>query len=195
MRCEVSLMKYMQAESVLPVPKIVAYSDTLDTAIAQMIWYDEPGNRNYETTAKVTPETEAKRRNFLRSLAFQMSRLEYLRFDKIGMPDFTDTLATGAKPKATCAYRWKAPHEIKPDDLESDEQVYDADFDDYPDTENMIFGVRKILDILYAHPLIAASTIGPLSSNEPETFVLSHPDLNFQNILTDDEGNVTDIID
>ncbi|KAJ4338774.1 hypothetical protein N0V87_003689 [Didymella glomerata] len=233
MRCEVSLMKYMRFERVLSVPKIVSFSDTLDTAIgapfilmklmrgrpAQMIWYDEPGNRNYETTAKVTPETEVKRRNFLRSLAFQMSKLEYLRFDKIGMPDFTETLTTGAKPKVTCAYRWKSSHGTKPEDLESDDQIYEygpfdsseeyttagideawpnthsADFDDYPDTENMIFGVRKILDLLYSHPLIASSTIAPLSTDEPETFVLSHPDLDLQNILTDDKGNVTGIID
>lgn len=233
MRCEVSLMKYLHIGGVLPVPKIVAFRDTLDTVIgapfilmkllrgrpAQMIWYDEPGNRNYETTAKVTPETEIKRRNFLRSLAFQMPKLEFLRFDKIGTPDFTDTLTTGAKPKVTCSYRWKSPYETKPEDLESDDQIYTygpfgssqeymaagldekwpnthgADFDDYPDTEAMIFGVRKILDVLYSHPLIATSTIAPLSADEPETFVLSHPDLDFQNILTDDEGNVTGIID
>lgn len=214
MRCEVSLMKYMHVGRVLPIPKIVAFSDTLDTAIgapfilmkllrgrpAQMIWYEEPGNRNYETTAKVTPKTEVKRRNFLCSLAFQMSKLEYLRFDKIGTPDFTETLVTGTKPKVTYAYRWKSPHETKPEDLDSDDQIYEygpfesseeymtagideawpnthsADFDDYPDTENMIFGVRKILDILFAHPLIATSTIAPLDTDEPESFVLSHPD-------------------
>ncbi|KAF3037955.1 hypothetical protein E8E12_005825 [Didymella heteroderae] len=233
MRCEDSLMKYLHVERLLPVPKIVAHSDALDTVIgapfileklmrgrpAQMIWYDEPGNRTYETTAKVTPETEIKRRTVLRSLAFQMSKLEYLRFDKIGMPDFTDTLVTGGKPKVTCAYRWKSPYETKPDDLESSDQIceygpfkssqdymtsgidskwpstHNPDFDEYPDTGNMIFGVRKVLDILYSHPLLATSSIAPLSTDEPETFVLSHPDLDFQNVLTDDEGNVTDIID
>jgi hypothetical protein len=233
MRCEVSLTKYLQIERLVPVPKIVAFNTTLHTVIsapfilmklmrgrpAQMIWYDEPGNRTYETTSKVTPETEARRRNFLHSLAFQMSKLEYLRFDKIGMPDFTDTLNTDAKPKVTCSYRWKSPYEMKPEDLESDDQIYrygpfdssqdymtagtdtkwpnthTSDFDEYPDTENMFFGIRKVLDILYAHPLIATSTISPLSTEEPESFVLSHPDLDFQNILTDEEGNVTGIID
>ncbi|KAF1923703.1 uncharacterized protein M421DRAFT_74579 [Didymella exigua CBS 183.55] len=233
MRCEVSLTKYLNIERVVPVPKIVAFNNTLETIIgapyilmkqmrgrpAQMIWYDQPGNRTYETTSNVTPETEIKRLIFLRSLAFQMSKLEYLRFDKIGMPDFTDTLITDAKPNVTCAYRWKSPYEMKPEDLESDEQIFkygpfdssqeymtagidtkwpsthSPDFDEYPDTENMIFGVRKLLNILYSHPLIATSTIAPLATEEPETFTLSHPDLDFQNILCDDEGNVTGIID
>ncbi|KAJ4375662.1 hypothetical protein N0V86_007195 [Didymella sp. IMI 355093] len=233
MRCEISLTKYLQIERLVPVPKIFAFNTTLDTVIgapfilmklmrgrpAQMIWYDEPGNRTYETTSKVTPETEFRRCNFLHSLAFQMSKLEHLRFDKIGMPDFTDTLTTDAKPKVTCSYHWKSPYEMKPEDLESDDQIYKygpfdssqdymtagidtkwpnkhtPDFDEYPDTENMFFNIRKVLDILYSYPLITTSTISPLSTEEPESFVLSHPNLDFQNILTDEEGNVTGIID
>ena len=48
-------------------------------------------------------------------------------------------------------------------------------------------GVRKILDIVFAHPVF--------NSQQDETFVLQHEDLDLQNILTDAEGNVTGIID
>ena len=186
---------------------------------AQTIWYDEPGNRTYETTSQVTPETEAKRYNFLRSLAYIMARLEDLQFDQIGMPDFANTLLTGQGPKITYSYRWKNPYDMTPEDLKSDSQIYkygpfgsskdymiakldtvwpltaDPDLDEYPATQNMIFGIRKILDIIYSHPAIAKSTTIPSDTEEPESFVLRHPDLDFQNILCDDDGYISAIID
>jgi hypothetical protein len=42
---------------------------------------------------------------------------------------------------------------------------------------------------------MSASKHNPLDNVEPETFVLRHPDLDLQNILTDEEGNITGIID
>lgn len=233
MRCEVSLTKYLHLETGAPVPEIVAFNDTLDSIIgapyilmkrmrgrpAQSIWYDDPANRTYETTSHVTPETEVKRYNFLRSLAYQMAKLETLQFDQIGMPDFTNTLVTGKKPKITCSYCWKSPYETTSEDLKSDSQIYrygpfesskdymlakidttwpltpDPDLEEYPDTQNMLFGIRNILDIIYSHPTIASSTTDPCNTGGPESFVLRHPDLDFQNILCDDDGNVSGIID
>jgi hypothetical protein len=52
-----------------------------------------------------------------------------------------------------------------------------------------------MIDILHAQPVIAVSKKDPLNNEEEETFVLRHPDLDLQNILVDDAGNVTGIID
>jgi hypothetical protein len=49
-------------------------------------------------------------------------------------------------------------------------------------------GMRKIIDIIFSSPPFAPT-------EENETFVIRHPDLDLQNILTDEEGNVTGIID
>ncbi|KAF3048960.1 hypothetical protein E8E11_007098 [Didymella keratinophila] len=50
-----------------------------------------------------------------------------------------------------------------------------------------------VLDIICAYPTVAVSKSNPIDEIQP--FVLRHPDIGFQNILTDPEGSVTDIID
>ncbi|KAF2864886.1 hypothetical protein BDV95DRAFT_588256 [Massariosphaeria phaeospora] len=49
-------------------------------------------------------------------------------------------------------------------------------------------GVRKILDMVFA-----TGAFNP--SKEQETFALAHHDLDLQNLLTDEDGNITGIID
>ena len=180
-------------------------------------WFDEPKNPNYINANRVSPEMELVRRNILTSLAGVMAELQDLEFDKIGMPDFTKTVENmGDAPVIMHSYRWKDPDKMTPEDLESESQVYaygpfdsskeymtskleekwsstpDPEDDDNPYVQNMCLGVRKILDIIYAVPAITCSS----ETNEAkETFVLRHPDLDLQNILTDDDGNVTGILD
>jgi hypothetical protein len=74
----------------------------------------------------------------------------------------------------------------------------DADFDpddkDDQDTWNSRYGIRRILDLIYVEPATAFSLRDPNDIFEPGSFVLRHPDLDFQNILVNDYGYVTGII-
>ncbi|KAF2032961.1 hypothetical protein EK21DRAFT_109414 [Setomelanomma holmii] len=57
-------------------------------------------------------------------------------------------------------------------------------------------GIRKVLDMLYVHLTISSSTSDHTNCCNKETFVLRHPDLDFQNILVDPtSGEVTGLID
>jgi hypothetical protein len=70
-----------------------------------------------------------------------------------------------------------------------------ASLTDDPDTQAIKLGVRKVLDITYAHPTIASSRKDPTDANELETFLLRHSDLYFQDILVENACHVTGIID
>jgi hypothetical protein len=69
------------------------------------------------------------------------------------------------------------------------------DDDDTPDIRNYAYDIRKVMHTLHAQPIIAVSKKEPFDTNGEETFVLRHPDLDLQNILVDDDGNVTGNID
>jgi hypothetical protein len=48
--------------------------------------------------------------------------------------------------------------------------------------------------MIYAQPTVASSKIDPKDTTEDELFVLRPPDLDFQNIPVDNDGNVIGII-
>jgi len=233
MRCEMALMEYLHDSTDIPVPEVITFEDKVDSCIgapycvmeqlpgkpAHHIWFEDTTDRNYITANRISAATEAKRCNFLRSLAQTMAQLQNLKFDKIGAPDMRDTFDFDDEMKITHSYRWKSPYGMKAEDLEGEGQIYqygpfesskeymtstlddkwptipDPDFDYDPESQNIVLGIRKILDIVYAHPTIAFSKTDPTDPDEKETFVLRHPDLDMQNILVDDDGNVTGIID
>lgn len=56
------------------------------------------------------------------------------------------------------------------------------------DAQNYILGARTLLDMIFAQPVF-----NPEQARE--TFTLQHADLDLQNILVDEDGNVTGIID
>jgi hypothetical protein len=139
-------------------------------------------------------------------------------FDRIGVP-YLDEFKDPDGSNVTTSYRWKNPYEMTPEDLTGEGQIYKygpfenslqymtsnldeawpstpyPDAEDDPERQNKIYGIRKILDIIYAHPTIAFSKKDPTGAAEKETFVLRHPDLDMQNILVDDSGNVVGILD
>ena len=183
------------------------------------LWFENHDDRNYITADCISEETEKKRVNMLRSLAQVMSELQAFSFDGIGMPDFYKTNASG-EFQVDSEFRWKHSSEIDYDNLKM-EQTYpygpftsskdymttrlDALWPVNPPLEGVYYsdrlikiGFRKILDIIHAHPTISRSiAIAATSSGSyfKESYVLRHPDLDFQNILVDSEGNVTGIID
>jgi hypothetical protein len=142
-----------------------------------------------------------------------MVELQNIGFDKIGMPDFTATLDHGEKPVITHSYQWaedtaKIEDQLVPyGHFDSSEEfmtskieekwssLSDSDVDDDHHTQNMLLDVRKILNIIYANPTISYSVEDHENPWDEETFVLRDPDLDLQNILVDDAGNITGIID
>jgi hypothetical protein len=99
---EAESMKYIWRNTTIPVPRIYAYSATLNNDVdcpyiimsrlpgksAANIWLLEPYEYDAPSQMTGTPslDAERKRLNFLRSLATQMTKLKELRFDPIGMP-------------------------------------------------------------------------------------------------------------
>jgi aminoglycoside phosphotransferase (APT) family kinase protein len=180
---------------------------------AYVSWFEKCKERNHLSGNRVPPDTEMMRCNILRSLANTMVDLQNIEFDKIGMPDFTATLDHGEKPVITHSYQWVEDTAKNNDQLipygpfDSSEEFMaskieekwsslpDSDVEDDIRTQNMLLGVRKILNIIYANTIISCSVKPHQNSWDEETFVLRHPDLDLQNILVDDAGNVTGIID
>ncbi len=183
------------------------------------IWYDDVSAQNHVTAGRISEETEAKRVNMLRSLAKVMAGLQTMELKDIGMPIFTDGRRR-QPPRAVHSYRWKDPYSLTPMDLESDTQLYQygpfassieymtGNLDTSWPKENsetldklsaesrlLALGIRRVLDIISSHPVIKTSKPPNAETSKEETFVLQHPDLDLQNILVDDDGNVTGILD
>jgi hypothetical protein len=174
----------------------------LSTAFRRLNLKAGTTDRDYISANRISPETETFRCNMLRSLTTAMAELQNLEFDKIG----------------THLYRWNEPYEDAAECSQPEEQVYtygpfesskefmtaelEAKWFPVADLEeeniqgqNMVLGIRKILDTFHATPTISLSSKDSQGKSEKETFVLSHPALDFQNILTDNDGNVPGIID
>lgn len=95
-RSDVLTLRYIKKHTGLPVPDIVAYSDTCDNELghpytlmtfmqgtrADEYWYED------DDQEQTRPETEEWRRKFLKSLANIMSKLQNLRFAAGGRLEF-----------------------------------------------------------------------------------------------------------
>jgi hypothetical protein len=179
---------------------------------AYQIWFDDIDNYDPQTAClqadSPTPETEKKRITFLRSLAAIMSELGQLHFDEIGVPIFH----MGRKPKPPSvgpSYHWNDSENgqelVERPTFKTTKNFIDSMLDTtwnhaVGDDEDVSIGtgwradnvhcmhrgIRKILDIVFALPSF---------NQENETFTICHPDLDLQNVLTDEEGNITGIID
>jgi hypothetical protein len=196
MCAEADLMKYLHEHTDVPVPKVIASEEILDNTLgapyilmrrvpgvpAYQLWFEDSTRRNHIDASRITADTETRRINFLRSLAQTMAQLRSLKFDRIGMPIFTD----GAKqvpPRAVHAFRWKYPNSLTPEDLSSDSQIYkDGPFKSsreymsakldllWPldsqalevlpcETRQMAKGIRKVLKIVVSHPTMIPSQL------------------------------------
>ena len=165
-----------------------------------------------------SPELEQKRITFLRSLAQAMSELAPLKFDGIGLPVFHNlntkyphyTIGIGS------IWRWHSKSDMQAltpfGPFKTSKQLFTALLNDawYPDRDYdvedtrrdviILRGVQKILDIVincppFSPPPALSSLNGEDGVPVQESFVLRHDDLDLQNILVDDDGHVTGIID
>jgi hypothetical protein len=154
---------------------------------------DESGYA-YRTADDPSIQTEKKRLTFLRSLARIMTDIQSVSFEKIGMP----VLNFSGNPYVGPSYRWLGDGS---DDAIARKPV--ATFQQYIQTELEKFrpkedapvntrtmkaeGIWRILNIIFSLPVFNPSG--------PQTFTIHHNDLDLQNILVDDNGNVTGLID
>lgn len=184
---------------------------------ATEIWFEgiDVGD---DDISKIRPskEVEAKRVNMLRSLAKTMAGLQSLEFKSIGMLAFPDG-DSSQPPYVAHKFFWKGERDLTNEALESDTQVdqegpssseylncpldqmcprMDSELLDTLDEDTRFYGLglRKIRDILLAHPIINNSKSPDAEASEGETFVLKIG-LELGDILVDDDGHVTGILD
>jgi hypothetical protein len=167
---------------------------------AYSIWFDNPYNPGlaFRTADVPSVPTEKKRINFLRSLARAMTEIQRLSFEKIGMPEISEEGTISVGP----SYTWndeEDPDEATERPAFSTTRMYAAvslatnfgvDPNRGPETTyRRSSGIRHILNIVFSQPVFEETL------SDRETFTIHHNDLDLQNILVDEEGNVTGIID
>lgn len=183
-------LQYIKAHTIIPVPEILHYDTTANNEIGapyiamsyisgrtvSRLWFEDSGP---------TP-LEERRQNILRQLAKSISQLNMYRFDKIGSlipndlgdghqigPCFDFEEADDESLRITSS----GPH---PDTISFLKQYW------APTNEGSSFGIgaAKVLE-----------EILPLMPVHDSTYALALPDFDSQNIMADEQGNITGIID
>jgi hypothetical protein len=158
-------------------------------------------------------ELEEKRARFLRSLAQHMAELGKIQITQIGMPTFQESGNTFTHPKAGPRYKWfpgepwgyekhgpySTTQECIQDRLEYiDMSVEDGIKDGIVTEESLTRQMRgkvKFLKIVFSPEIFPHLGNRTSYLTRKETFTIHHNDLDLQNILVDEEGNITGIID
>jgi hypothetical protein len=225
LRNDAQTMSYISRHTGILCPEVVGFSDSLSNILgapyiamranhgiqSTKVWFDrdEDGDDDLENACLPDKARMRIRVNFLRSLATQMAKLQTLEFDRAGTLDFSHD---AENPIIGPTYHWKTVSEmanLSLNDLStpasincipaystSKEYFTNALNIHWPHREgsedNINNGRRRIMEFMLASPPFNKSkTVG----DEKETFVLRHDDLDFQNVLCDEQGNVTAIID
>jgi hypothetical protein len=209
---EVQLINHIRINTTAPVPEVISFETSHDHAFgypyilmvklpgknAGNIWFDQPYKSAYAYRSSDVPSTstEKKRINFLRSLARHMTSIQALSFDKIGMVMTSDAEIL---PTIGPYFHWKSDgsdEAVKRSAATSTQSyILDAIATKFQQNKDgpidaaftMAYGNRLFFNIVFKQ-----SVFGP---PKPETFTIHHSDLDLQNILVDDDGNVTGIID
>jgi aminoglycoside phosphotransferase (APT) family kinase protein len=214
---EAQLIEYIRKNTAAPVAQIVEYSTGHDNALgfpyivmtklpgkpAYTVWFPEDypfvgEDRAFRNADVPPPHIEKKRLAFLRSLARVMTQIQSLEFEGIGVPTFDDDgNLTGTGP--TCHFKGVSDDSFKRQPAATTQEylrarmkakVKQMDERRTPGDSDAVFrdfGIRTILSLVFAQPAFNGPT--------GETFTIRHNDLDLQNILVDEDGNVTGIID
>lgn len=218
LRSQALTMRWIRKRTGIPIPEILSYDITHENSIKHpfLLMSHVAGRRVCDVWGDVDNlELEQTRRKILASIAKAVSRLQHLSFKKSDMLHFDDddeateptvgnayqlledgltncnqvvlhkTRMAGPRSSSYRDFRWKLHHwwssqihECKPI---SEDAV----------SLHLLKGEKEILhtmvDYLPSAPAIRGDT--------PETFVLTPPDFNWQNIMVDDDGEVTGFLD
>ncbi|KAJ0123844.1 uncharacterized protein J7T55_012314 [Diaporthe amygdali] len=188
---QVHTLKYIKEHTGIPVPEVFHFDTTANNEIGapyiamsyisgrtvSRLWFDASGP---------TP-LEERRQTILKQLAQTMSQLNKLRFDKIGslVPS-----SQGSDYELGPCYEW---------DEAEDESISITSSGPFLTTKSFLekfwaptneqseyaVGAAKVLEEML--PFLPQST--------ESTYVLALPDFDSQNIMADDQGNITGLID
>ncbi|KAK8164039.1 hypothetical protein IWX90DRAFT_435830 [Phyllosticta citrichinensis] len=208
----VNTMEYVRTMTDLPIPQVLAYDHTHDNAIKHpysILSYFTGRNVYWAWGDATDPNLEATRQRILRSLARTVSVLSKLSFDSHGSLQFegSDIQSPHIGPEKRVTHHTYDPdvgliHETRmrnPYDshraylegkFEKAEELGISTIASVPNTVKL--GELKILRML-----LKCFPTGPahLDAEGRERFSIVPPDFDWQNILVDDDGNVTGLID
>lgn len=216
---EVTTLNMLSEYTYVPSAEVIDHSATLDNEFgfpyivmeelpgksATDLWFEDHGEI-------VSPETEQKRLNFLRSLARHMTELGKLEFGSMGLPAYYDVVIPECEDEfeETQASAFPAKHyfvwpfcdsfrSIERGPFQSTQQYIRNARDEeelplpnekgkYSYEALQELGISKIFDMVFSHPVFS-------SSSTTHAFTIRHSDLDTQNIFIDGAGNITGILD
>ena len=209
LKSEALTMRFIRKETTIPVPDVYAFDTTNLNEIGapyilmsfipgftvSSMWFDNSGP---------TP-LEDRRQRVLNSVAEAMAQLERFHFDKIGSLQFNGDLTNDGITIGPC-YIWDeetgdneddeekmAVKQLGPFNTSKSYLQYCLDNLERPKVfRPLAHGCKKLLASMIRY---LPSSSDQFTGSESETFVLSIPDYDSQNIMIDERGNLTGIID
>ena len=197
---DIQTKKLVRSSTSIPVPEVFAWELNQDNPVGAPYHLEAfvEGRPLAERWTGEWLSNESKKMKILRKLAQLMSQLHSLHFDKIGSlvlgadgtslkvdamveMDFSWDMISEGKiwPTASLSGPFGSTKEYLLSMLHDPEEI--PEVQRYTRAEIAI--LRQAIDSI------------PKTLDVPQTFSLGHPDFNYQNIITDDEGEITGIID
>ena len=203
-------MRLLSKETTIPIPEVYAFdaASTNEIGAPYILMSFIPGDTVSSKWFDETGPTplEERRLRTLDSVASAMSQLRKFQFDKIGalqfLPGTSDSL--GDTITVGPCYQWEEP------DFEDEKGIQDIRIIEFGPFETSKSYLQHYLN--NTRPVLKKARPGRGScafldmmipylppsgkrSSTKETFVISLPDFDSQNIMIDEQGNLTGIID
>ena len=217
-------MRFIKKQTSIPIPEVYYFDVTQENEIGapyilmgfvsgltvNELWFEQTGP---------TP-LEERRLRILDSLAKAMSQLQKFQFDKLGSLQFNPESPDDTPTIGPC-YRWeeeevnkmkkkkkkkeKEEEEKKPENADRRPIFWLSEYGPFTSSKSYLeycmdnHGFRGDIDFQRGSRILTRMMIQHLpptkKDSTDETFVLVPPDFNYQNIMADEQGNLTGIID